>query len=302
MSLLAQIIAGEAQGGNNADSFGVASTIFNRSNLNFNGYGSTPLAQATAASQFSAYPNALGTPTAYQQQLADAAENGTLSQYGNTGNALFYNGPGGSSYNAYNSVPGSSYGQGSNAYSNVYGQPANSSFVLPTLGGSAVTGNSVTMSPDQSDALFASAANQGIGSDTPNLTDSDFAGLTDADVMGGLPNNAASAVGSVNASSLASSLGGAAGAGGIAVNLTDESQLPSSVSGAGTAAKAGLTTAGSDVQTAAGGLAGTAASIINSAEAYTSKAIVVIALVLMGAIFVALGLGLFGKRELAAVT
>jgi hypothetical protein len=94
----------------------------------------------------------------------------------------------------------------------------------------------------------------------------------------------------------------AGGAGGIAVNLTDETQLPSSVSGAGTAAKAGLTTAGSDVQTAAGGLAGTAASIVNSAEAYTSKAIVVIALVLMGAIFVALGLGLFGKRELAAIT
>jgi len=131
--------------------------------------------------------------------------------------------------------------------------------------------------------------------DTPQIVD-----------FGDLPDNIfdGSSVAPAVASGAAASGAGtaAAGAGGIAVNLTDETGLPSSVSGAGTAAKAGLTTAGGDVQTAAGGLAGTGASIINSAETYTSRAFVMIALVVMGAIFVAFGLSIFGKRALAAVT
>jgi hypothetical protein len=144
-----------------------------------------------------------------------------------------------------------------------------------------------TTNPDGS----VSYTDQGQTLDWSNLPDNVFDNST-----------VAPAVASGAAATAATPATAAVGAGGIAVNLTDETGLPSSVSGAGTAAKAGLTTAGSDVQMAAGGLAGTSASIINSAEAYTSRAFVMIALVVMGVIFAAFGLSIFGKRTLAAIT
>jgi hypothetical protein len=68
------------------------------------------------------------------------------------------------------------------------------------------------------------------------------------------------------------------------------------VTKAGTEVQAGATAAGSDIEKAAGGIAGTAASIFNSLETYTSSAFVVIALSVFGLIFVAFGLSMFGKR------
>lgn len=163
--------------------------------------------------------------------------------------------------------------------------------------GQGATGSGVTMNADQSDALFASAANQGIGSDTPNLTDADFAGLQDSDVTDGT-----AALGNDQGTP---NLGGGlnTGAGGIAggqpVDITDLPGLDTSVSGAGKAVQQGATTAGSDVQTAAGGIAGTAAGITNALSGYASNALVVVALVLLGLVFVAFGLGMF-KHNLAA--
>lgn len=321
---IAQIIQAEA-GGNAAGGFAVASTIQNRAQSGLFGT-SDPLAIVNQPGQFAGnltgpggpgYVPPLSAVTPQNQAYADAIQNGTLSQYGNTGNALYFQSNQGQ---ASTVVGGSSPNIGGNYFSDQMGQPSGS-FIAPSYGGA----NAVGENDIYSDFTGGTVPNDVVGG-TITTGDGDIFGTLSGGVSGGgvatgaagsadfgdlpdnifdgstaLPSDAATAVSGVNASSLASSLGGAAG-GGIPINLTDEGQLPSSVSGAGTAAKAGLTTAGSDVQTAAGGLAGTAASIINSAEAYTSKAIVVIALVLMGAIFVALGLGLFGKRELAAVT
>lgn len=107
--------------------------------------------------------------------------------------------------------------------------------------------------------------------------------------------------GAADPAAVASGAGGALGAGiaggGIAVDLTDPANVAIN---AGKDIQAGAGTVGKDVQTSAGGIAGTAASILNSFETYTSRAFVVIALVLLGALFIAFGLGMFGKREAAA--
>ncbi len=50
-------------------------------------------------------------------------------------------------------------------------------------------------------------------------------------------------------------------------------------------------------QNAAAAVAGTLASTINSIEQYTSSAFVIAALVVVGVIFVAYGLGLFKARD-----
>lgn len=65
---------------------------------------------------------------------------------------------------------------------------------------------------------------------------------------------------------------------------------------AGKSIQSGLGTAGTDVENAAGGIAGTLASIGNAVQSYTTSAFVMLALVVLGIIFVAFGLGMFGKR------
>ena len=131
ISTLAGIIQGEAR--SPADQFGVASTIQNRVNAGFPGSQNGALGVATAASQFSAYPNAMQTPTPYATSLATALVNGNLSDYGSTGNALYYNAPGFNS--AYASGTANNFGPGSNQYSDQYNQPPSSNFQLPQLNG-----------------------------------------------------------------------------------------------------------------------------------------------------------------------
>lgn len=306
MSLLAEIIAGEAQHGSDADSFGVAATISNRLNSPaFSNYGNTALAQATAGGQFSAYPNGLGTPTAYQQSLADALESNNLSAYGNTGNATYYNAQG----YAYANNGSNAYGSGSNVYSNVFGKQPNSAFQLPQMNGS--TAASAANGGDFGDGAFGPISDDGsqlgndpLGSsvtmnsiatgsggtvDFNDVPDNLFDGSSTSDPIGSPPS-------SINASTLAQSLGGG---GGAPINITDLPGLDTSVSGAGSAIQKGATTAGSDVQTAAGGIAGTAATITNAISDFTRNALVVTALVILGLVFVAFGLGMF-KHNLAA--
>jgi hypothetical protein len=134
-SVLSGIIAGEA--GNPADQFGVASTIYNRTQgaSGYTGYGFGLDAFSAAANhnQFEAYPNRLGQTTPYTDSLAAALLNGTLPSMGNTGNSTFYNAPGSNA--AYASGSGNNYGAGTNQYSDGYNQPPSANFVLPSAGG-----------------------------------------------------------------------------------------------------------------------------------------------------------------------
>jgi hypothetical protein len=152
---LAQIIQGEAK--NAYDQFGVASVIQNRAAQNYLGFGSDPFAQATAPNQFSAWPNALQTPSPHALALANALNNGTLNEFGSTGNALFYNAPG--TNPAYASGVGNSYGPGTNQYSDIFNAPPSSNFQLPTYG--AGTGN-ISAGPDP--LSTPGSAGDGLGS------------------------------------------------------------------------------------------------------------------------------------------
>lgn len=129
--MLAGIIQGEAS--NPADQFGVASTIFNRSQAGSFPGGSNPFSVATAPSQFSAFPNGMQTPTPFATQLAQSTIDGTLPSMGNTGNATYYNAAG----FAYPSLSNNSYSPTSNAYSDAFQQPPSNNFQLPQLNNSA---------------------------------------------------------------------------------------------------------------------------------------------------------------------
>jgi hypothetical protein len=62
-----------------------------------------------------------------------------------------------------------------------------------------------------------------------------------------------------------------------------------------------LSLAWCDVTSGVSNLANTAASAINSLETYTSTTFVAVAIAIMGIIFVAFGLGLFGKKQVQQV-
>lgn len=127
---VAQTIQGEAGSDPNAQ-FAVASTIYNRLNSgNFNAYGASGGAYGivNAPQQYVGFS---ATPNASAQMFADAIDNGTLSQYGNTGNATFFQQTGsattlGSNPNAVNI--------GGNNFSDQWGSPS-ANFVAPSYTG-----------------------------------------------------------------------------------------------------------------------------------------------------------------------
>jgi hypothetical protein len=90
-------------------------------------------------------------------------------------------------------------------------------------------------------------------------------------------------------------LGGAFG-GGAPVDITDLPGTTSAINTAGGDITKGSSSIQSGAQNAATGIAGTIASTVNSIETFTSNAFVVVALVAVGALFLAFGLGMFGKR------
>jgi hypothetical protein len=102
-------------------------------------------------------------------------------------------------------------------------------------------------------------------------------------------------ISSAGAVGIQGSVGTVAGAGGAPVNITNLPGADTAITGAGKAAQSGAGTVGGDITSGVGSLTGTAASAISSLETYTSSAFVVIALVVLGAIFIAFVLGLFGK-------
>lgn len=72
-SILASIIQGESA--TPAGQLAVLNVMQNRAAVNFGGYGTSVFDQAIAPKQFSAYPNALQTPSDYSMALAADANN-----------------------------------------------------------------------------------------------------------------------------------------------------------------------------------------------------------------------------------
>lgn len=315
MYTLAQIIQAEA-GSDPAGGFAVASTIQNRAQSGLFGT-SDPTEIVNQPGQFAGSLTGANGPgnvpaisqiTSQNQAYADAIQNGTLSQFGNTGNALYFQSNQGQ---ASTVVGGSSANIGGNYFSNRMGQP-DSAFVAPQFGGAGGAGGA----NDTFDGVsFDGSTTGGIVNTTGNTGGESFTTAPDGSIdisqfstpstvdFGDLADNTFD--GAADPAAVASGAGGAAGAGiagvaggGIAVDLTDPTNVAIN---AGKDIQAGAGTVGQDVQTSAGGIAGTAASILNSFEAYTSRAFVVAALVLLGALFIAFGLGMFGKREAASV-
>jgi hypothetical protein len=152
------------------------------------------------------------------------------------------------------------------------------------LGGSGVSGIDGASSVQFSNDDLSAAAASGLGSDTPNLTDADFEGLTDADVTGG------TTAGTLTGASGLGSVGG-----GVAVDLTDPTNVAST---AGGDVQKGLGTVGSAATSSTNSIDSYVSSAINSLEQSFGEAFLMIALVVMGIVLVAFGLGLFGKDRL----
>jgi hypothetical protein len=228
-------------------------------------------------SAYGAAPNASN----WQQQVDYSLQ--TMSQPGGLRNWSTYNNQGSSALTASGQNIANSMGLSS--------------------GGSAASGNdplgsSLTIDPNGASEFN----NDGIGTtfdDTPTLTNADFSGLTDADIMG----NTTSALGNDQGTP---NLGGGVSntttagaqfdtAGGQPVTVTNTSATGQI---AGQAVQTGLGTAGTDVENAAGGITGTLTSAFLSLETYTSELFVVVAIVAVGVILIAYGLGLF-KHNIA---
>ena len=178
---LAQTIQGEA-GSNPANQFAVASTIYNRMQAgNFPG-GSDPIAIVNAPQQFVGFA---ATPNSSATALAAAIQNGTLSNYGTTGNAVnfqsgqtaanngFTNGGaniGGNFFSDRFGAPTSNfvapaYGSGSGT-TIATGPPDNAQGGTPASGSTDPTGTSVTMNPSGT-APTTSTATGDTGTGTP---------------------------------------------------------------------------------------------------------------------------------------
>jgi hypothetical protein len=335
---LAETIQGEA-GSDPAAQFAVASTIFNRQQAGTFPGGSSLSAIVNAPLQFVGYNP---SPNANAQSLATALQNGTLSSYGNVGNAVnFQSG----ATAANNGFTNGGANIGGNYFSDRFGSPT-SNFQAPVYGGSAGgTGtiqNSDFIDPDYdygsagtsgassgasmgdtyslfgnpstaSDAssgynalspgstglgsgsgLFGGSAATAGGSDNVTYDTSGFnPDTTDWNVFDDGTSSAASSASS--ASSAASAAGG-----GAPVDITDLPGADKAISGAGQAVQTGANTIGQNVETSAGGIVGTATSIFNKGQSYISGAVVIVALIVLGLIFIAFGLGMF-RHDVAAV-
>lgn len=145
---LAQTIQGEAS--DPAGQFAVAATIFNRAKAGTFPGGSNPVAIVNAPQQYVGYA---GTPSPTAQALADAIQNGTLDQFGTTGNAVNFQS--GSTAAANGLTAGTNIG--GNWFSDRFGAPS-SNFVAPSLGTSQIAAG------DGSNASSGIAAGSGAGS------------------------------------------------------------------------------------------------------------------------------------------
>lgn len=277
VSTLASIIYGEAGNQGYAGMQGVGSVILNRANTNLNGYGSDVLSQALAPNQFQGQSGSYNS-TAYS--IAQQVYSGTLPD--NTGGALYYANPSASTAAWATSLNSSnSYQIGAHYFTNntsgvPFAGPGNNVVSSEPLASSS-TGDYVDMNPADSNfgdisGLSVAGVNAPIGADSGSI------------LSGG-----SGALSNIPGGSLISALGG-----GTPINITDLPGADTAISGAGTNVQSGLTGA-------ANAVAGTFAGGLNALQTYTSSLFVVVALVVLGVIFIAFGLGMFGKRQVEAI-
>jgi len=137
---IAQIIQAEAA--TPEGQFAVASTIFNRSRSPLFG-SSNPLDIANAPGQFAGHLGGSNPgfvpahPSAFAQQLADAVQNGNLSDYGDPGNALYFQSNQGQPSTV---VGGRSAYIGGNYFTDQFGQPS-ANFQAPSFGSTPSNSN-----------------------------------------------------------------------------------------------------------------------------------------------------------------
>lgn len=184
---IAQIIQGEAA--TPAGQFAVASTIYNRARNGGFG-GSDPLAVANAPGQFTGHLNSPSGPGAVPttvsptaQTFADAVQNGTLTNYGNPGNALFFQSNQGQPSTV---VGGASVNIGGNYFTDRAGQPS-PNFVPPSYGGTAFsTPANTSDQPGDADPLqHTTTSTSGNGdSVTMNPSDPNYGDITNIPVAG----------------------------------------------------------------------------------------------------------------------
>ena len=169
---LAQTIQGEA-GSNPANQFAVAATIYNRMQAGTFPGGSDPIAIVNAPEQYIGS----STPNASAEQLASAIQNGTLSQYGNVGNAV--------NFQSNQNVIAGGTNIGGNYFSDNFGPPT-ANFVAPQYGGAGSTTDLATMTPDQLqsavDKIYSPNAPGGAGSQQSWET---YLKITAAPTLGG---------------------------------------------------------------------------------------------------------------------
>jgi hypothetical protein len=166
-------------------------------------------------------------------------------------------------------------------------------------GGAGASGSYLTMNPSPGQSSYLNSG--GLGS---AYTSSGGIGLGDVggsgDYLSGVTGSTLSGAGLYGAAgTTAGTLSGAGGlgsvGGGVAVDLTDPTGVASQ---AGSSVQKGLGTVGSDATSSTNSLDSYAASAVNSLEQSFGEAFLMIALVVMGIILVAFGLGLFGKDRL----
>ena len=153
---LAETIQGEAPyNATPAQMFAVASTIYNRQQANIAAPGSfpggtDPTAIVNAPLQFTGYS---GSPSATAQTFATAIQNGTLTQYGNVGNATNFQ----SGQTAFNTGIAAGTNIGGNYFSDNLGPPSND-FIAPTY-----TGLQPATGPDDSSSGLAAGNSSYVG-------------------------------------------------------------------------------------------------------------------------------------------
>lgn len=137
-------VAGTIQGESNGtpeSMFAVASVIYNRTQ--YQGFPDSAYDVVNAPNQFTGYSN---NPSQTAQNFADAIQNGTLNQYGNTGDALFFQQTG------TGLIGNNSYAPsiGGNSFSDLWsGGSPSSEFQAPVYGGT-VAGNTYYQQPPDS--------------------------------------------------------------------------------------------------------------------------------------------------------
>jgi hypothetical protein len=148
--------------------------------------------------------------------------------------------------------------------------------------------------------LFGGSAAAAGGSDSVTYDTSGFnPDTTDWNVFDDGTSSAASSASSASSAASAASSASSAAGGGAPVDITDLPGADKAISGAGQAVQTGADTVGQNVETSAGGIVGTATSIFNKGQSYISG-VVIVALIVLGLIFIAFGLGMF-KHDIAAV-